>query len=186
MLSTCYLLTSNHKKNLERNSKVTHLGPLAACRALVVDSYPTLPRSRRAWFIGGFLGFLSKKKVKLDLSFRPKVSWLLQNSFQFSFRESICGIGELAQLCAASPVQGFKLRQQSPPQKSACVNAAWLLSSPSFPSWLAWLSLPIICMIAEHPQIHPNFSSVPFKVAIIRVVYRQIKSVKNLIWCGAP
>ena len=33
-----------------------------------------------------------------------------------------------------------------------------------------------------HPQIHPNFSSVPFKVAIIRVVYRQIKFVKNLIW----
>lgn len=65
MLSTCYLLTSNHKKNLERNSKVTHLGPLAACRALVVDSSPTLPRSRRAWFIGGFLGFLSKKKLNL-------------------------------------------------------------------------------------------------------------------------
>ena len=38
LLLPAYLLTPNHRKNLERKPKATHLGPLAACRALVVDS----------------------------------------------------------------------------------------------------------------------------------------------------
>ena len=50
LLLPAYLLTPNHRKNLERKPKATHLGPLAACRALVVDSFPMLPGSRRAWW----------------------------------------------------------------------------------------------------------------------------------------
>ena len=84
LLLPAYLLTPNHRKNLERKPKATHLGPLAACRALAVDSFPMLPGSRRAWWFSSVcskcLGFCWRK---------------VSNSV--SSRESMCGTDELGQ-----------------------------------------------------------------------------------------